>query len=94
MRFSSDATVTSRGFSASYVAVYPFDGEGVDEMESDSSEMTPFPGYLQSVIVSAESYGNENEDNENEDNENEDDYDEYDRYISHRRGIKYPMNRI
>lgn len=44
-----------RGFSASYVAVSPFEGgEGFDQMESDSGEITPFPGYLQSVIVSSE----------------------------------------
>lgn len=85
--------MTFKGFSASYVAVYPFDeGGGIDEMESDSSEMTPFPGYLQSVMVSAETFGNENEDNENEDSDTE--YEEYEHYNNHHRSNKYPENRI
>lgn len=55
VRFSADDSMGFKGFSASYVAVSPFDGgAGFDDMKSDSAEMTPFPGYLQSVVVSSE----------------------------------------
>lgn len=69
VRFHSDSTVMFKGFSASYVAVDPF--EGSEEMNSDSSEMaTPFPGYFKSIYVTK--LGGENVD------EDEEDYNEYD----------------
>ena len=66
-----------KGFSASYVAVEPF--EGSEEMNSDSSEMaTPFPGYMKSVYVTK----NENEEGGVDGEEDDDDhyYNEYDNY--------------
>lgn len=39
-----------KGFSASYVAVDPFDE--FDEMNSDSAEVTPFPGSLRNIHYS------------------------------------------
>lgn len=54
VRFRSDDTMSKKGFSASYVAVDPFDN--IEEVSSDSSEMvTPFPGYLK-PIYKADSY--------------------------------------
>uniref|UniRef100_A0A336L7R2 Metalloendopeptidase n=1 Tax=Culicoides sonorensis TaxID=179676 RepID=A0A336L7R2_CULSO len=47
VRFKSDDTMGFKGFSASYVAVDPFDE--FDEMNSDSAEVTPFPGSLHHI---------------------------------------------
>lgn len=73
VRFRSDSTMNFKGFSASYVAVDPFEGSE-EEIGSDSSETaTPFPGYLKSI------YGNklDNEDNEEEEQSF---YNEYNNY--------------
>lgn len=70
VRFRTDSTMTFKGFSASYVAIDPF--EGSEEMNSDSSEMaTPFPGYLKSIYVTKLDGDAEEE---------EEDYNEYDNY--------------
>lgn len=70
IRFRSDDTMAFKGFSASYVAVDPFDSE-----EPESSEMaTPFPGYLKSVYVTKQ----DNTDNDSD--EDETFYNEYDNY--------------
>lgn len=47
VRFKSDDTMGFKGFSAAYVAVDPFDD--FDEMNSDSAEVTPFPGSLRNI---------------------------------------------
>ncbi|XP_055677103.1 tolloid-like protein 1 isoform X1 [Lutzomyia longipalpis] len=51
VRFRTDDNIVFKGFSASYVAVTPYDDDDNDEeMSSDSSEMmTPFPGSLKSI---------------------------------------------
>lgn len=60
------------GFSASYVALDPFDDED-EEMSSDSSEMvTPFPGYLKNIYIT----GGEDEDGYI-------DYDDYTNKVKH-----------
>lgn len=65
VRFRSDGTMVSKGFSASYLALDPFEGSE-EETYSESSEMsTPFPGYLKSIYVK---------------NEDEEDYSEYENY--------------
>lgn len=82
VRFRSDGTMNRKGFSASYVAVDPFEGSE-EEISSDSSEMvTPFPGYMKSVYVSNK-LGNRNGDNTDntEDTDAEEEvYNEYDNY--------------
>lgn len=50
VRFRTDDTMGFKGFSASYVAVDPF--EEFDEMNSDSAEVTPFPGALKPIYSS------------------------------------------
>ncbi|XP_055699503.1 dorsal-ventral patterning protein tolloid isoform X2 [Phlebotomus papatasi] len=65
VRFRTDDNIVFKGFSASYVAVMPYD-DNEEEMSSDSSEMmTPFPGSLKSIYKTTllESDG----DNEDED---------------------------
>ncbi|KAH8289986.1 hypothetical protein KR018_009275 [Drosophila ironensis] len=52
VRFKTDSSVPMKGFSASYVAVEPFDNSDEDVEESYSSEMvTPFPGSLKSIYI-------------------------------------------
>ena len=56
VRFRTDDSMQLKGFSASYVAIDPF--ETSDEMNSDSrsSEFaTPFPGYLKSMVYKTDS---------------------------------------
>lgn len=73
VRFRSDGTMSFKGFSASYVAVDPFEGSEEEISSSDSSEMvTPFPGSLKSIY--ANKLGSEDED--------ETFYNEYDHYNS------------
>jgi tolkin protein len=48
IRFRSDDTVGFKGFSASYVTVSPFDEF---EEESESAEITPFPGSLKHMYI-------------------------------------------
>lgn len=84
VRFRSDGTMNRKGFSASYVAVDPFEGSE-EEISSDSSEMvTPFPGYMKSVYVNNNKLGSrsgDNTDNTDEtDNEEEEVYNDYDNY--------------
>lgn len=47
VRFRTDDTMGFKGFSASYVAVDPF--EDFEEISSDSYEATPFPGSLKNI---------------------------------------------
>ncbi|XP_030376137.1 dorsal-ventral patterning protein tolloid [Scaptodrosophila lebanonensis] len=50
VRFKTDSSVPMKGFSASYVAVDPFENSDEDVESSYSSEMvTPFPGSLKSI---------------------------------------------
>ncbi|EDW66543.1 protein tolkin isoform X1 [Drosophila virilis] len=50
VRFKTDSSVPMKGFSASYVAVDPFENSDEDVENSYSSEMvTPFPGSLKSI---------------------------------------------
>ncbi|KAH8397671.1 hypothetical protein KR215_004540 [Drosophila sulfurigaster] len=50
VRFKTDSSVPMKGFSASYVAVDPFENSDEDAENSYSSEMvTPFPGSLKSI---------------------------------------------
>lgn len=86
VRFRSDSTMNKKGFSASYVAVDPFEGSE-EEISSDSSEMsTPFPGYMKSIYVNSNQLGHRNGDNmesseSTDDNDNDDDnYNVYDNY--------------
>lgn len=83
VRFRSDGTMNRKGFSASYVAVDPFEGSE-EEISSDSSEMvTPFPGYMKSVYVNSNKLGNrngENIDNTEDTDAEEEVYNEYDNY--------------
>lgn len=51
-----------KGFSASYIAVDPFDG--FEEMNSDSAEVTPFPGSLHNIYRSHHDVDEEEEDYE------------------------------
>lgn len=70
IRFRSDSSMVFKGFSASYVAVEPFDPE-----ETEGSERaTPFPGYFKSLDVT------KTESNENESDEDETFFSEYDNY--------------
>ncbi|XP_039438500.1 tolloid-like protein 1 [Culex pipiens pallens] len=67
IRFGSDDTVGFKGFSASYVAVSPFDDEelATDELlGSESTELgSPFPGSLKTMFISGGHYhGEEDED--------------------------------
>lgn len=64
MRFSTDGTMTARGFSIAYVAVDPYDsdgdglnvgGNGDGDSYSDEELSTPFPGSLRRMYVSARS---------------------------------------
>lgn len=72
VRFRSDETMNKKGFSASYVAVDPFEGSE-EEISSDSSEMsTPFPGY---VYVNSNQLGSRNGENIDNSNENTEDSD-------------------
>lgn len=64
VRFSTDGTMTARGFSIAYVAVDPFDGDGESliggangDSYSDEELSTPFPGSLRSMYVSARGGG-------------------------------------
>lgn len=83
VRFRSDGTMNKKGFSASYVAVDPFEGSE-EEISSDSSEMaTPFPGHVKSVYVNNNKLGSRSGDNTDntEDTDNEEEvYNEYDNY--------------
>ncbi|EDV93120.1 dorsal-ventral patterning protein tolloid [Drosophila grimshawi] len=50
VRFKTDDSIPMKGFSASYVAVDPFENSDEDVENSYSSEMvTPFPGSLKSI---------------------------------------------
>ncbi|XP_017020584.1 protein tolkin [Drosophila kikkawai] len=53
VRFKTDGSVPMKGFSASYVAVDPFDNSDEEDVENSySSEMaTPFPGSLKSMYI-------------------------------------------
>ncbi|XP_058836590.1 protein tolkin-like [Topomyia yanbarensis] len=68
VRFRSDDTVGFKGFSASYVAISPFDDElSTDEEASESTELAaPFPGSLRNMFISY-----------NEDDGEDDDYEVY-----------------
>lgn len=82
IRFRSDGTMNKKGFSASYVAVDPFEGSE-EEISSDSSEMvTPFPGYMKSVYVNNNKLGGRSGDNVDETDNEEEVYNEYDNYNS------------
>lgn len=84
VRFRSDETMNKKGFSASYVAVDPFEGSE-EEISSDSSEMsTPFPGYMKSMYVNSNQLGSRNgggnTDNSDENTEDSGDNDEEEGY--------------
>lgn len=85
VRFRSDNTMNKKGFSASYVAVDPFEGSE-EEISSDSSEMsTPFPGYMKSIYVNSNQLGSRNGGDNIDNSENTEDSDEvvynaYDNY--------------
>ncbi|XP_055853298.1 dorsal-ventral patterning protein tolloid [Episyrphus balteatus] len=66
VRLKTDESVTMKGFSASYVAVDPFETSDEDT-NSDSSEMvTPFEGYLKSIYKpDTEEYNEYNDYSEN-----------------------------
>lgn len=75
VRFRSDETMNKKGFSASYVAVDPFEGSE-EEISSDSSEMsTPFPGYMKSIYVNSNQLGSRNGENIDNSDENTEDSD-------------------
>lgn len=75
VRFVSDGTMNAKGFSASYVAVDPFDGSEEEIINSESSESaTPFPGSLKSI------YANKLDNEETDDDEEETVFNEYDNY--------------
>lgn len=77
--------MNKKGFSASYVAVDPFEGSE-EEISSDSSEMaTQFPTFGKNVYVSNNKLGRApgTGDATDEDTDNEDEnYNEYDNYNS------------
>lgn len=67
VKFRTDDTMGFKGFSASYVAVDTL--EDFEEMNSDSVEVTPFPGSLKSIFRSNKQIDTEDEDEELEDPE-------------------------
>lgn len=87
VRFRSDDTMNKKGFSASYVAVDPFEGSE-EEISSDSSEMsTPFPGYMKSIYVNNNQLNSrnngdniDNSDNTDDSDNDEEAYNAYDNY--------------
>lgn len=72
-----------KGFSASYVAVEPFDPEEIE----GSERATPFPGYFKSVYVP------KFESNENESDEDETFFNEYDNYNAIKQNRKNNKNK-
>lgn len=88
VRFRSDSTMSFKGFSASYVAVDPFEGSE-EEISSDSSEMaTPFPGSLKSI------YANKLGSNSGSEDEDETFYNEYDNYNSIKQNNKKKKSEV
>lgn len=88
VRFRSDSTMSFKGFSASYVAVDPFEGSEEEISSSDSSEMaTPFPGSLKSIY--ANKLGNSGSDDEDETF-----YNEYDHYNSIKQNNKKKKSEV
>lgn len=61
VRFKSDDSMGFKGFSASYVAVDPFDEF---DMSSDSGEVTPFPGSLRNIHYNSGDFDDDDEDSE------------------------------
>lgn len=74
IRFVSDGTMSSKGFSASYIAVDPFEGseEEINPEPESSESITPFPGSLKSIYVNKLDNGDTDED--------EVTFEEYDNY--------------
>lgn len=82
VRFRSDGTMNKKGFSASYVAVDPFEGSE-EEISSDSSELaTPLPGYVKSIYVNNNKVSGHTSDNTDDTDNEEENYNEYDNYNS------------
>ncbi|XP_039956467.1 dorsal-ventral patterning protein tolloid [Bactrocera tryoni] len=57
VRFKTDDTVTMKGFSASYVAVDPFENSEEDFNSYSAERATPFPGSLKSIYEDSDEYG-------------------------------------
>nr|XP_014088119.1 dorsal-ventral patterning protein tolloid isoform X1 [Bactrocera oleae] len=57
VRFKTDDTVTMKGFSASYVAVDPFENSDEDFNSYSAERATPFPGSLKSIYEDSDEYG-------------------------------------
>uniref|UniRef100_A0A1I8PPZ3 Metalloendopeptidase n=1 Tax=Stomoxys calcitrans TaxID=35570 RepID=A0A1I8PPZ3_STOCA len=55
VRFKTDSSVILKGFSASYVAVNPFDNSDEDANSYSSELATPFPGSLKSIYKEEDS---------------------------------------
>uniref|UniRef100_A0A0A1XPB1 Metalloendopeptidase n=1 Tax=Zeugodacus cucurbitae TaxID=28588 RepID=A0A0A1XPB1_ZEUCU len=56
VRFKTDDTVTMKGFSASYVAVDPFENSDEDFNSYSAERATPFPGSLKSIYEDSYEY--------------------------------------
>ncbi|XP_053945227.1 uncharacterized protein LOC128854836 [Anastrepha ludens] len=56
VRFKTDDTVTMKGFSASYVAVDPFENSDEDFNSYSAERATPFPGSLKSIYEDSDEY--------------------------------------
>ncbi|XP_037806312.1 dorsal-ventral patterning protein tolloid [Lucilia sericata] len=68
VRFKTDSTIVMKGFSASYVAVDPFENSDEDPTSYSSEMVTPFPGSLKSIYKEDES---QETDDYNDFNENQ-----------------------
>uniref|UniRef100_A0A1A9WC30 Metalloendopeptidase n=1 Tax=Glossina brevipalpis TaxID=37001 RepID=A0A1A9WC30_9MUSC len=68
VRFKTDGSITMKGFSASYVAVDPFENSEEDPTSYSSEMVTPFPGSLKSIYKED---GSHETDDYNDFNENQ-----------------------
>ncbi|KAM7363855.1 tolloid-like protein 1 tolkin isoform 1-T3 [Cochliomyia hominivorax] len=68
VRFKTDSTIIMKGFSASYVAVDPFENSDEDPTSYSSEMVTPFPGSLKSIYKEEDS---QETDDYNDFNENQ-----------------------
>ncbi|XP_055381621.1 dorsal-ventral patterning protein tolloid isoform X2 [Condylostylus longicornis] len=85
VRFRTDDSFTSKGFSASYVTVEPL--EESEDLNSDSHEsVTPFPGYFKSIYKSdsLDSEVYEYIDNRENTISNQEQYKRFGRYANYR----------
>lgn len=68
VRFKTDSSVIMKGFSASYVAVNPFDNSDEDANSYSAEFATPFPGLYKPIYKEDNS---QETDDDNDFNENQ-----------------------